>query len=47
MFYKVFGSFIIITYFYTRKNKKIKNLQTTEYIDLWDDIYELDDLKDF
>lgn len=52
MFYKVFGSIIIISYFYTRK-KKIKNYQTTEYINLWDDldnlddIYELNDLKDF
>jgi hypothetical protein len=46
MFYKVFGSLIIITYFYTSKTKKIQHLQTTQYLDLWDDLdnsYELDD----
>lgn len=42
MFYKVFVSLVVFTFFYTRKNKKIQNLQTTEYLDLWDDIYDLD-----
>ena len=47
MFYKVFGSLIVITFFYNSKKQKIKNLQTTEYVDIWDDIYKLDDIKDF
>ena len=42
MFYKVFGSFIVITFFYTRQNKQTHTFQTTEYIDIWDDLYDLD-----
>ena len=42
MFYKIFSSFIIITYFYSFNNKKILNLQTTEYIDLWDNFSDSD-----
>lgn len=42
MFYKIIGSFIIITYFYSFNNKKIQNLQTTEYIHLWDNFSDSD-----
>ena len=47
MFYKIFGSFILFTYFYTFNKKFIhKKSQTPEYIDLWDNFSDSDDSFD-